>query len=206
MRGSEPSSPPDSRIASPLATFAVAYGFYLALGRATDPFDIVTGAVSAGIVTVALSGLVFEEAPSLGRSGGRFLRAVAVLPGLLWEILRANVALAVVLLDPRLPIDPEVVRVESRAESDLERTAVASAITLTPGTVVLDVVEDTFHVHALTAASRESLREGTIERGAAFVFGGREATRDPRMADESRAGSEDRRTGEDRPNEEDRSE
>jgi multicomponent Na+:H+ antiporter subunit E len=184
MRGSEPSSVADRPIASLLATFAVAYGFYLALGRATDPFDVVTGAISAGIVAVALSGLVFDDPPALGRSGRRLLRALAVLPILLWEILQANVALAAVLLDPRLPIDPEVVRVEPAAESDLERTAFASAITLTPGTVVLDVVDGTFHVHALTAASRESLREGTIERGVAFVFGGREADQTDREADQ----------------------
>jgi len=183
MRGSEPSSVADRPIASVLTTFAVAYGFYLALGRATDPFDVVTGAISAGIVAVALSGLVFEDPPALGRSGRRLLRAVAALPVLLWEILKANVALAAVLLDPRLPIDPEVVRVESAAESDLERTAFASAVTLTPGTVVLDVTDEAYHVHALTAASRESLREETIERGVRFVFGGREADQTAREAD-----------------------
>jgi multicomponent Na+:H+ antiporter subunit E len=184
MRGSEPSSSGDRAIASLFTTFAVAYGFYLALGRATDPFDIVTGAISAGIVAVALSGLVFEDPPALGRSGRRFLRALAALPVLLWEILKANVALAAVLLDPRLPIDPEVVRVESSAESNLERTALASAITLTPGTVVLDVVDGTFHVHVLTEASRESLREGTIERGVAFVFGDSGPDQTDREADE----------------------
>jgi len=190
MRGSEPSPSADRPIASRLTTFAVAYGFYLALGRATDPFDVVTGAISAGIVAVALSGLVFGDPPSLGRSGRRLLRAVVALPVLLLEILKANVALAAVLLDPRLPIDPEVVRVESAAESDLERTAFASAVTLTPGTVVLDVTDGTFHVHALTAASRESLRQGTIERGVAFVFGGRQADREPGEHDEREAQGE----------------
>jgi multicomponent Na+:H+ antiporter subunit E len=195
MRGNEPPPSTDSSAASGpavngpdaggsaadrsptslLATFAVAYGFYLALGRATDPFDLVTGAVSAGVVAVALSGLVFREPPSLRRTGGRLVRALVALPVLLWEILKANVALAAVLLDPRLPIDPEVVRVESGAESDVERTAFASAVTLTPGTVVLDATDDAFHVHALTAASRESLRAGRLARGVAFVFRGRDA-------------------------------
>lgn len=205
MRGNEPPPSTDSPAASGpsadgsrarpsagrlLATFAVAYGFYLALGRATDPFDLVTGAVSAGVVAVALSDLVFRESPSLRRTGGRLVRALAALPVLLWEILKANLALAVVLLDPRLPIDPEVVRVESAAESDVERTAVASAVTLTPGTVVLDATDEAYHVHALTAASRDALRERTIERGAAFVFRGRGASEQNSERDEDAGGRE----------------
>ncbi|WP_276280704.1 Na+/H+ antiporter subunit E [Halorussus caseinilyticus] len=174
MRGSELSSSTESPTARLLATFAVSYGFYLALGNAADPFDLVTGAVSAGVVAVAFAGFAFPESPSVRRTGGRLVRALAALPVLLWEILKANVALAAILLDPRLPIDPSVVRVESAAESDLERTAFASAVTLTPGTVVLDVTDDAYHVHALTAASRESLREGSLSRVVASVFRDRE--------------------------------
>ncbi len=171
MRGSEPPSPTDSAIARLLATFAVSYAFYLALGDPTDPFDIATGALTAGVVAVAFAGVAFRESPAAGRTAGRLVRGVAFLPGLLWEIGKANVSLAAVVLDPRLPVEPAVVRVDVTGRSDVERTVLASAITLTPGTVVLDVRDDEFRVHALTAASRESLRGGRLQRSVATIFG-----------------------------------
>jgi len=179
MRGSEQSSPTDSATARLLATFVVSYAFYLALGDPTDPFDLATGALTAGVVAVAFAGVAFRESPAAGRTTGRLLRGVAFLPGLLWEILKANVALAAVVLDPRLPVDPAVVRVDVTGRSDVERTVLASAITLTPGTVVLDARDDEFRVHALTAASRESLRGGRLQRSVASIFGRSESLADP---------------------------
>jgi multicomponent Na+:H+ antiporter subunit E len=171
MRGSEPSSPADSAIARLLATFVVSYVFYLALGDPTDPFDLVTGALAAGVVAAAFGGVAFRESPAAGRTTGRILRGVAFLPGLLWEIGKANVSLAAVVLDPRLPVDPAVVSVDVTGRSAVERTVLASAITLTPGTVVLDARDDEFRVHALTAASREEIRGGRLQRSVAGIFG-----------------------------------
>jgi multicomponent Na+:H+ antiporter subunit E len=77
-----------------------------------------------------------------------------------------------VLLDPRLPIDPSVEEIDVTAESDLERAVLANSITLTPGTLTVDVRDSTLVVHALTDASREGLRDGTLQRAVRFVFGG----------------------------------
>jgi hypothetical protein len=94
-----------------LATFGLSYGFYLALGDPTDPFDLVTGAASAAVVALLLAGTLFEESPTAGGSLSRFARATLFLPYLLWEVARANLAVAAVVLRPSLPIDPETVEV-----------------------------------------------------------------------------------------------
>lgn len=151
--------------------FALAFGFYLLLGEVTA-FDLVTGAVSAAVVLLLLSRITFTESPTVRRTLPRVARAVAFVPYLLWAILRANLALAMVLLDPRLPIDPSVEEIDVTAESDLERAVLANSITLTPGTLTVDVRDSTLVVHALTDASREGLRDGTLQRAVRFVFGG----------------------------------
>lgn len=51
----------------------------------------------------------------------------------------ANVQVARLVLDPRLPIDPVVVRYEAPFSGDLAITTLGNSITLTPGTVTLDV-------------------------------------------------------------------
>ncbi|WP_435348777.1 Na+/H+ antiporter subunit E [Haloarchaeobius sp. HRN-SO-5] len=154
--------------------FALSFGFYLLLGDQT-PFDVVTGAIAATVVVLLLSHVTFTAPPTLRRSLPRVARAVLFLPYLVWEILRANVAMAAVLLDPRLPIDPSLEAVDVAADSDLERAILANSITLTPGTLTVDVDDSSLVVHTLTEASRTSLRERTLERAVGFVFRGREA-------------------------------
>jgi len=151
------------------ATFALAFGFYLVLGDPTDPFDLVTGAISASVVAAVLSGVVFERDPSLATLRS-VARAVVFLPYLLAAVVRANLGMAAVVLDPRLPIDPEVVRIPA-PESRLARALLANSITLTPGTLTVDVVGDELVVHALTAATRDDLLAGSLPRTVAFVTG-----------------------------------
>jgi multicomponent Na+:H+ antiporter subunit E len=150
-------------------TAVLAFAFYVALGDPTDPFDLVTGLGSAAVVAWVLADVTFERAPSRATVGAA-LRAVVFLPVLLWAVVRANLALAAVVLDPRLPIDPAVVRIPA-PEGAVARALLANSITLTPGTLTLDVVDDELVVHTLTAATREELLAGSLSRSVAFVTG-----------------------------------
>ncbi|WP_201740269.1 Na+/H+ antiporter subunit E [Salinigranum halophilum] len=151
------------------ATGAVAFGFYLVLGDPTDPFDVVTGLVSAAVVAAVLGGVVFERTPSVGTASS-VLRAIVFVPALLVAVARANLALVVVVLDHDLPIDPAVVRIPA-PEGRFARALLANSITLTPGTLTLDVVDDELVVHTLTETSRTELLEGSLARSVAFVTG-----------------------------------
>ena len=153
--------------------FVLTYGFYLAIGGFAGGLDLVTGAVSAAVVSVSLSHVALRVEPTLPRTGARLLRFAAFLPWLLWEIVRANVALAAVILHPALPIDPSVSRYETDTREPLERMILANAITLTPGTLVLNVRELTFTVHALTDAARTDLQGGRLAAVVSWVFHGR---------------------------------
>ena len=155
-----------------LVTGLLAFGFYLVLGD-LSVFDGITGAISAGVVAFVLSAVVFVDGFGLRRTGGRLGRSLLYLPYLLWEIGRANVHVAAVILDPRLPIEPSFERIDARERTDLERAVLANSITLTPGTLAVAVRGEELHVHALTDASRAGLRRGTLERAVEFVFHGR---------------------------------
>jgi multicomponent Na+:H+ antiporter subunit E len=152
-----------------VATFALSFGFYLALGDPTDPFDLVTGAVSGLVVVAVLSGVVFERSPSRGTLASA-LRAVVFLPYLLVAVVRANLGVAATVLDPRLPIDPTLVRVPAPG-SQTARALLANSISLTPGTLTVDVTDDELVVHALTAETRADLEAGSLARAVAFVTG-----------------------------------
>jgi multicomponent Na+:H+ antiporter subunit E len=152
-----------------VALFAASYLFYLLLGGFTT-FNLVTGALVAGLVATLLHRVSIPAAPRVGRTGARALRGFAYGPYLLFEIVKANLQIARVILDPRLPIDPDLRRYRCSLESDLARTLLANSITLTPGTLSVDVTGDVFTVHRLiTPAGAERLA-----RAVAFVFHGRE--------------------------------
>jgi len=152
------------------ATFGLSLGFYLLLGDPTDPFDLATGVVSAAVVAAVLSRVALESEPTRATLG-RLARATLFVPYLLYAVVRANLAMAVVVLHPRLPVDPSVVRVPA-PEGRLARALLANSITLTPGTLTVDLVGDELVVHALTRASRADLETGSLARAVAFVVDG----------------------------------
>jgi multicomponent Na+:H+ antiporter subunit E len=160
-----------------LATFGLSLSFYLSLGDPTSAFDVATGALSAGLVTAVLSRTVFEDDPSV-RTLASALRACLFLPYLLYAVVRANLAMAAVVLDPRLPIDPSVVRVPA-PEGRIGRALLANSITLTPGTLTVDVVDDELVVHALTRRSRVDLHAGRLVRAVSLVVGESPSTESP---------------------------
>jgi multicomponent Na+:H+ antiporter subunit E len=68
---------------------------------------------------------------------------------LLREIAVANWQVVKIVLDPKLPIDPSLIRFDSSVTSDLGITILANSITLTPGTITLEVEQGEFLIHAL---------------------------------------------------------
>jgi len=76
------------------------------------------------------------------------LRYLAVF---LRELVTANVEVAYRVLSPSMPIDPDVIAVPLRVESDAAVTTIANSITLTPGTLTMDhdAETNTLYVHAI---------------------------------------------------------
>jgi multicomponent Na+:H+ antiporter subunit E len=154
--------------------FFVSFLFYQLLAGQLYWFDLVTGAMSATIVAVGLSRVTFHKDPTAS-SVGRVVRLVIYAPYLLYEILKANVLVAGVILHPRLPIEPRLTRVRSAVWGAIPVTTLANSITLTPGTLTVRVEGRTLTVHTLVVPAREDLFDGGLERAVRFVFYGREA-------------------------------
>ncbi|GAB6860065.1 monovalent cation/H+ antiporter subunit E [Haloplanus litoreus] len=162
--------------------YAASLLFYLAIGgwHVTDGYELATGAATAGVVTLTLARVTMKgELPRLGYVGATVLRMAAYAPILLWEITKANFALAYVVLHPKLPIDPRTVEFDAAVWGDMPVTTLANSITLTPGTLTVDVSRQHFIVHALIPDAEDDLLEGTLERLVRFVFYGRESARIP---------------------------
>ena len=97
------------------------------------------------------------------------LRVFLYLPWLLKEVLFSNLAVAKVILSPGLPIHPRILRVSASQKTQVGQAIYANSITLTPGTVTLDVRNGHFLVHALTTDSAEGLLSGEMDRRATYL-------------------------------------
>lgn len=159
--------------------FGLTYLFYLAIGGFAGGLDLLTGAVSAGVVALAFSHVALSEEPELQRTGGRLVRMVVFLPVLLWQIAKANLVIAYLILHPELPVDPSLEVIETDTRDGLERMVLANSITLTPGTLTIDVRERAFTIHSLTARARSDLSDGRFQRLVSWVFHGNEHTDTP---------------------------
>lgn len=89
------------------------------------------------------------------------LHLLGRLPGFwLWlipEIVKANLAVTRVVLSPRLPVSPCITSVDASGLPQVSQAVLANAITLTPGTLTLDVDAGHIEVHCLTRAAARDL-------------------------------------------------
>lgn len=128
---------------------------------------ITYGLLSCALVVALMAHLRMLDDEALPIQFG--LRPFFYLPWLFKEIVLSNLAVAKVILDPKLPIRPRVLRVRASQKSDVARVMYANSITLTPGTVTLDVRDGEFLVHSLTDESAEGLLTGEMDRRVAAL-------------------------------------
>ena len=99
------------------------------------------------------------------------LRVLVFIPWLVREIVMANLQMARVVLSPRLRIQPHLIRVPASQRTPVGLAIHANTITITPGTISLDVRDGTILVHALTEAAASEDGSGDIDRKISWVEG-----------------------------------
>ncbi len=133
-----------------LILFAVWIGF-------TNSFDvqelILGGVVSLGIVVLGLP-------KSLGENRACFLRFLAYLPLFFKNLVLSNIDVARRVLDPKLPINPGFVTIKTSLKEPYQRLILANSITLTPGTITLDMDGENMLIHWLDVAGDNEAENG----------------------------------------------
>ncbi len=144
-----------------LITPGVLFGFWFALSGKVDALMVGTGLVVAVLVSWASKPLISPTATTL-RLGRGTLKLLAYLPWLIKEIIVSGVDVMKRVLHPQMPIKPQIVEIEVDLETDVAKVLLANSITLTPGTVTVDIEGNKFIVHALTDKALESLLSGEM--------------------------------------------
>jgi multicomponent Na+:H+ antiporter subunit E len=135
-----------ARFSHGLFLFILIFLLWMMLSGSLDPAEIVTGLIVATVVTLA-------SRPHLSLFTGLRLSPSAILPFLTYlgifliALIRANLDMARRILSPSLPLRPGVVEVKTELKSSLGRLILANSITLTPGTLTVDLQGNSILVH-----------------------------------------------------------
>lgn len=73
----------------------------------------------------------------------------------LWECIKANLDVAYRVLHPALPVKPGIVRAKSTLKSEIAKVFLANSITMTPGTITVDIKGDDFFIHWIYVYSKD---------------------------------------------------
>ena len=127
------------------------------------------GVLSCLLVVFIASRMGIADAE--GHPIGMLVRIILYVPWLTWAIIRSNIDIAAIILKPGLPISPRVIKIKAGQKSTVGKVLYANSITLTPGTVALDIDGDIITVHALDEGSAADLEEGSMDRRVCRVDG-----------------------------------
>ena len=112
----------------------------------------------AAIVSFTLGNVVFPKPHVRWRPQRFSYFLLQYIPVLLWEVLKANIDVAYRVVHPKLPIRPGIVEVKTSLRSDIALTLLANSITLTPGTMSVDIGKENtvLYIHWIDVRERDS--------------------------------------------------
>ncbi len=151
-----------------LSTAIVCYIFWLAItGQITAIFmgDASWQVLVAGVIVSVITALftarffIHEKAFFLFNPKRFFAGLYYCVIAFPWELIKANVDVARRALSPSLPVNPGIVKIKTDLKSEYAESALANSITLTPGTITLDIAEEKgetyYYIHWIDVASKD---------------------------------------------------
>ena len=106
--------------------------------------------IVGGLVSIMV-GLIFGNltvsAPAKVFQLQRWFWFILYIPVFLWEMAKANLDVAYRVVHPKMPINPGIVKVKTKIQSEMGRTFLANSITLTPGTFTVDIKDEFLYIH-----------------------------------------------------------
>lgn len=117
--------------------------------------ELMLGAIVAGILSYILSSYLdfsisFTIIPKL------ILFILLYIPTLIIELIKANLDVAKRVLDPKLPINPGIVKVPTQVKGEVGKLVLANSITLTPGTISIDADDENVYIHWIDVKGKNS--------------------------------------------------
>jgi multicomponent Na+:H+ antiporter subunit E len=153
-----------------IITFLILFVNWVIWSGKFDAFHLALGVISCLIVTYTTHNLLFRRTRFSSKDITEVIRLFTYIPWLIYQIVLANIHVASLVLNPKMPIDPRMIKFKTKLKKDISLTTFANSITLTPGTITADIIDGEFYVHALNKKVADDLLSGEMEKRIAHVF------------------------------------
>ena len=145
-----------------VVAFCALFAFWLLLSGHYTLFLVASGIGSS--IAVVLVGRRMEVVDREGVPIDVWRVLFLYWPWLLWQIAKSAWDVSRIILDPRLPISPTLVRFRPLQRSVVGLVTHANSITLTPGTITIEASAGEFLVHGLTAAGAQGAVDSEMDQ------------------------------------------
>lgn len=146
----------EGRTSTFLGTTLLLFIFWLLITGTFHYQSVITGIIVCFLVALFFKDIFIypEERPKV--TPLNIFRFVKYIISLIYAIIQANIQVAMIVLHPKMPISPTLIEFKTNLKDDLSKVIFANSITLTPGTLTVDLEGDVYLVHGLT-------RQGAVD-------------------------------------------
>jgi len=143
--------------------FTLMLGFWIFLSGKFDLFHLLAGVICSILVTVFSRKLHLANPPDRGGIALELYRLLKYSLWLVYQIFISGIDVTKRVFKLDMPINPGIIKTKSMLKSDVALTVLANSITLTPGTMTIDIVDEEIYIHCLAIESEEALLKSEAE-------------------------------------------
>lgn len=154
----------------------VLFAFWMVLSGRTETKFVVYGILTAVVTTWVTYPLLLVPNKDGSKKyyvfGFSIPKMIMYFFWLMWQLVLANIDVLLATTGQELNIDPKIVRFRFRADNPMASVILANSITLTPGTVTMNVTDDgVYEIHALTVGAAAGVLDGGMQKKVADLYG-----------------------------------
>lgn len=154
----------------------VLFAFWMVLSGRTETKFVVYGILTAVVTTWVTYPLLLVPNKDGSKKyyvfGFSIPKMIMYFFWLMWQLVLANIDVLLATTGQELNIDPKVVRFRFRADNPMASVILANSITLTPGTVTMNVTDDgVYEIHTLTVGAAAGVLDGGMQKKVADLYG-----------------------------------
>lgn len=154
----------------------VLFAFWMVLSGRTETKFVIYGILTAVVTTWVTYPLLLVPNKDGSKKyyvfGFSIPKMIMYFFWLMWQLVHANIDVLLATTGQELNIDPKVVRFRFKADNPMASVILANSITLTPGTVTMNVTDDgVYEIHALTVGAAAGVLDGGMQKKVADLYG-----------------------------------
>ena len=137
-----------------ITVFILSMVFWLMLTFEFKVPNLIVGAVASIVASAIFTRFFIHNIYKLLQPQ-RYFWFLVYLAVFIWECIKANIDVAYRVLHPAMPIRPGIVKVKTTLKSDMAKMLLANSITMTPGTISVDIIDDYLYIHWIYIRSED---------------------------------------------------